>query len=123
MIPSQLTDQIEDSFLEDCTNSWLDAADRHCIPHHLAEVMLLDEILRDFHLADPVALRAYVIATLDALDAKRPHGPESLHYTEACGRREVHGPALLAAMSKMIEAEDFAPIVLPGGAGPTGKLN
>lgn len=74
----QITDAQEDAFLEDATNGWLDAADHHGIQHDLAEVMLLDEILRDFHMADRAALRAYALATLDALDAKRAHGGDTV---------------------------------------------
>lgn len=111
MTQRKITDQIEDAFLEDCTNSWLDAADRHCIPHHLAEVILLDEILRDFHLADPVALRAYAIATLDALDAKDESSAE--HFA-ACARREIHGPALVAAMDKLAADTVIEPTIIPG---------
>lgn len=94
----QITDAQEDAFLEDATNGWMDAADHHKIPHHLAEVMLLDETLRDFDMADPAALRAYALATLDALDARALHGEDSPAFAECCRLREVHGTALVAAM-------------------------
>lgn len=102
MTRREITPQTEDAFLEDATNGWLDAADHHRIPHELAETILLDEILRDFHMADAGLIRAYALATLDALDAKRAHGEDSEGYAEACQRRETHGTGLVSAMRQIV---------------------
>lgn len=110
----QITDAQEDAFLEDATNGWMDAADQHKIPHHLAETMLLDETLRDFDMADPAALRAYVLATLDALDAKRAQGTDSPAYLAACHARGVHGTQLVAAMDKLVADTVIEPATVTG---------
>lgn len=109
-----LTDAQEDAFTEDACNAIFDAAAAHQIGDSMAEIILLDQLLRDCHMADPALIRAYALATLDFLATTEGSAAE----TEAGDRRRLHGTALLAAMNANLAALDDADLVttiIPGG--------
>lgn len=104
----------EDAFAEDACNAIFDAAAAHQIGDSMAEIILLDQLLRDCHMAHPQLTRAYALATLDFMDA--PEG--SAAEIEADNRRRLNAMALLAAMDATLAALEEATLVttiLPGG--------
>jgi hypothetical protein len=94
----QLTPHQEDSFLEDATLGCMAAADEHQIPEATAELILMDALLQDFDMADPIATTLFVVATLNAMSAKRTHGEDSPEMAHSLALREKHGAALIMAM-------------------------
>lgn len=109
-----LTEAQEDAFAEDACNAIFDAAADHQIGDSMAEIILLDQLLRDCHMADPHLTRAYALATLDFLATTEGSAAE----TEAGDRRRLNGVALLAAMDANLAAIDDADLVttiIPGG--------
>lgn len=100
-----LTASMEEAFAEEAFNAVFDAAESHQISDSMAEMILLDQILHDAHLCDPALLRAYVMATLDMMDAPEMSPAEE----DAMILRATSGTALLdaleAAMADATSAE------------------
>jgi hypothetical protein len=109
----QLTPLQKDAFIEDAQLGWMAAADAHQIPEATANLILMDALLQDFDKADTIATTLFVVATLNALSAKRAHGEDSPEMADSIALREKHGAALIIAMQKLCDVE-LATTVIPG---------